>query len=56
MILADENIDEQLIGAIRAIGIEVQSIAKTNKGIADSQIIELARIPPRIILTEDKDF
>ena len=56
MILADENIDHRLIEAIRAIGIEVYSIYEINRGIRDEEIIEFSRTPPRIILTEDKDF
>lgn len=56
MILADENIDKQLVEAIRLSGIDVQWIAHTHKGIADEEIIDLSKIPPRIILTEDKDF
>jgi predicted nuclease of predicted toxin-antitoxin system len=56
MILADENIDHSLIEAIREIGIEVLSIYEMNRGIKDEFIIELSRNPPRIILTEDKDF
>lgn len=56
MILADENIDDQITEAIRAIGIEVYSIAETHSGIEDEEIIKLSKNPPRIILTEDKDF
>jgi predicted nuclease of predicted toxin-antitoxin system len=56
MVIADENIDHSLIEAIRAAGIEVLSIYETSRGIRDEQIIESSRNPPRIILTEDKDF
>lgn len=56
MILADENIDHQLITAIREIGIEVHSIYELNRGLQDESIIALSRNPPRIIMTEDKDF
>ena len=56
MILANENIDHTLIEAIREIGIEVHSIFEKNRGMKDETIIELSRKPPRIILTEDKDF
>ncbi|MEI7584075.1 DUF5615 family PIN-like protein [Runella sp.] len=56
MILADENIDHSLIEAIRAIGLEVYSVYESNRGIRDESIIEFSRNPPRIILTEDKDF
>lgn len=53
MILVDENIDDQIT---RAIGIEVYSISEKHSGINDEQIVELSKEPPRIILTEDKDF
>lgn len=56
MILVDENIDDQITQAIRAMGIEVYSIAEKHSGIGDEQIVELSKEPPRIILTEDKDF
>jgi predicted nuclease of predicted toxin-antitoxin system len=56
MIIADENIDHRLITAIRQLGIQVHSINESNSGIRDEEVIELSRNPPRIILTEDKDF
>ncbi|QJW92048.1 DUF5615 family PIN-like protein [Spirosoma taeanense] len=56
MIVADENIDHSLIDAIRKLGIDVYSISESESGIRDEEVIELARNPPRIILTEDKDF
>lgn len=56
MVIADENIDHQLIEAIRVAGIDVLSVYETSRGIRDEQIIETSRNPSRIILTEDKDF
>lgn len=56
MIIADENIDHSIIKSLREIGIEVYSIYESNRGMDDFQIIEFSRNPPRIILTEDKDF
>ncbi len=56
MILADENIDHSLIESIRSAGIEVYSVYEFHRGTPDFSIIELSRNPPRIILTEDKDF
>ena len=56
MILADENIDHRLIAAIREIGIDVYSIYELNRGLKDESILNFSRDPPRIILTEDKDF
>ncbi|GAB4048327.1 DUF5615 family PIN-like protein [Spirosoma foliorum] len=56
MIIADENIDHSLISSIRDLGIEVYSVYESNRGIRDEAVIESSRNPPRIILTEDKDF
>ena len=56
MILADENIDYRLIAAIQEIGIDVYSVYELNRGLKDESILEFSRDPPRIILTEDKDF
>ncbi len=56
MILADENIDFAIIKALRDIGVEVHSIAESNSGISDSEVIKLSLNPSKIILTEDKDF
>jgi predicted nuclease of predicted toxin-antitoxin system len=56
MILADENIDPRFITAIRSIPIDVFSIQEHYRGISDEEILEISKNPPRIILTEDKDF
>ena len=56
MIIADENIDHSIIATLRSAGIEIYSIYESNRGIRDEDIIESSRNPPRIILTEDKDF
>ncbi|MBD2754920.1 DUF5615 family PIN-like protein [Spirosoma validum] len=56
MIIADENIDHSLILTIRGLGIEIYSVYESNRGIRDETVIESSRNPPRIILTEDKDF
>ena len=56
MILADENIAHRLIRDIRNAGFNVYSIYESNRGLSDEAIIDFSRNPPRIILTEDKDF
>jgi len=56
MIIADENIDHSLIASIRELDIEVYSVYESNRRIRDESVIESSRNPPRIILTEDKDF
>ncbi len=56
MILADENIDHRLIAELRAAGHAIVSVYESHRGLSDEAIIALSRNPPRIILTEDKDF
>lgn len=56
MILADENIDHSLIAALRTAGYVVDSVYESHRSLSDEAIIELSRNPPRLILTEDKDF
>ena len=56
MILADENINTRIIEEIRKIPVEVFSIVENYQGISDEEVIILSKSPPRIILTEDKDF
>lgn len=56
MILADENIDHSIIQMLRKNGISVTSIYENYRGISDEEVISLSKKPPKIILTEDKDF
>lgn len=56
MILADENIDAHLVSILKSNGIPVISIKEKYQGITDEEVIHLSKNPPRIILTEDKDF
>jgi predicted nuclease of predicted toxin-antitoxin system len=56
MILADENIFQDIIKALREAGFEVYSIYENQRGTKDVDIVQLSKNPPRIILTEDKDF
>lgn len=56
MIIADENLDQRFIKAIKEAGIEVYSVFEQDRGIRDEAVIEISQHPKRIILTEDKDF
>jgi predicted nuclease of predicted toxin-antitoxin system len=56
MILADENIDSHIVFILRSNGIEVSFIKEDHQGVSDEDVIRLSKVPPRIILTEDKDF
>ena len=56
MILADENLPSSIQDALVNAGVEVFSIASNLSGVPDSEVIQFSKKPPRIILTEDKDF
>lgn len=56
MILADENIDAHLVSVLRSNNIDVSFIKEDHRGVTDEEVVRLSKNPPRIILTEDKDF
>jgi predicted nuclease of predicted toxin-antitoxin system len=56
MIVADENIFRGLIAALRKEGFDVISIFESYRGMSDVDIAAFSLNPPRIIITEDKDF
>ncbi|MPR36185.1 DUF5615 family PIN-like protein [Salmonirosea aquatica] len=56
MILADEGLNGNLVKALRGDSYEVIWIKELNAGMADKDIIALARKNNQIIITEDKDF
>ena len=56
MIIADENIDGRLILKLRETGFEIVSIKESFRGYSDREIIQMAKSPNSILITEDKDF
>jgi predicted nuclease of predicted toxin-antitoxin system len=54
--IADESVNKNLIVALRKAGLSVFSIAEESAGISDEKIVIQSLIPPRIIISEDKDF
>lgn len=56
MILADEGLNGNLVKALREEGYEITWIKETDPGLADEEIIALARKSGKILITEDKDF
>ena len=56
MIIADESLNGNLVIAIREAGFDVLSIAEECAGISDEEIAISSISPPRIIISEDKDF
>ncbi len=56
IVVADENIPQQLIEKLRSNGFEVLSIRDTYRGIHDGKVIEIVKSLQGVLLTEDKDF
>jgi predicted nuclease of predicted toxin-antitoxin system len=54
--VADENIDAQIVGSLRALGHEVLYVAEMARGIRDEDVLTLARDRAGILVTGDRDF
>lgn len=54
--MVDECCPAAVVGALRAAGHDVVSMAETAPSTTDAQVLELARHDDRILITEDKDF
>ena len=55
-ILADENVNYNIVKHIRQHGIDIISILELKRGVSDLEVIKLASKHNAIILTEDSDF
>jgi len=55
-LLADENIDRQIVEALRGKGYIVGYIAEMEPGISDDAVLDLANKSEALLLTADKDF
>jgi predicted nuclease of predicted toxin-antitoxin system len=55
-IVADENIDFQVIRKLRNAGFEVFSISENLASIKDNEVIAVANEQNALLITEDKDF
>ena len=55
-LLADENIDRQIVERLRHEGFDVRYIAETDAGISDDEVLDLANRDGSLLLTADKDF
>ncbi len=55
-LLADENVGAATIRALRVAGFDVASIAEVCPGIADRQVLRLAREQQRWLVTFDRDY
>ena len=54
--VADENLDSQIVSAVRARGHEVLYVAEMAPGIKDDEVLRLARAESAVLITGDKDF
>jgi predicted nuclease of predicted toxin-antitoxin system len=55
-IVADENIDFQVIRKLREANFEVFSICESLFSIKDKEVLKVANEQNALLLTEDKDF
>jgi predicted nuclease of predicted toxin-antitoxin system len=55
-IVADENIEKEIVDRLRADGHDVVFIAETARGIDDGAVLDRSMGARRILLTADKDF
>lgn len=55
-LLADENIENEMIIGLRLAGFEVDSIRENTPGIEDGSVLDIANKTSSILLTSDKDF
>jgi predicted nuclease of predicted toxin-antitoxin system len=56
VIVADENVDLELIRLLRISNFDVISIAETSSGISDVAVLEIANSLKALLITEDTDF
>ena len=54
--VADENIDEPIITALREFKIDVLSISELMSGCSDSEVLSYANKNNSFLITSDKDF
>ncbi|MEO8628064.1 MAG: DUF5615 family PIN-like protein [Betaproteobacteria bacterium] len=54
--IADESCDFAVVRGLRDAGYDVVAIAESSPGIDDLQVIAMAKLAERILITEDKDF
>ncbi len=55
-ILADENIEREIVDALRQTGHSITDIKETSPGVEDIDVLAIATGLDSILLTNDKDF
>lgn len=54
--LADENVEEPVVRALRRAGHDVASVRDVAGGCSDREVLDLANREGRVLVTNDKDF
>jgi predicted nuclease of predicted toxin-antitoxin system len=55
-LLCDEGVDRPIVDRLRQAGFEVLYVAEMSPGMADEEVLELARRASALLITADKDF
>jgi predicted nuclease of predicted toxin-antitoxin system len=55
-LVADENIDRQIVDRLRHEGHEVSYVAEFDPGLPDPEVLLMGRTAGALLLTADKDF
>jgi predicted nuclease of predicted toxin-antitoxin system len=55
-IVADENVDVELIKNLNRAGLKIFSVLEKLPGVSDEEVLAIANSHQAIILTEEKDF
>lgn len=55
-ILADENIEGEIVAALRKLGHSVSDVKEISPGVEDTDILTMANDLDSVLLTNDKDF
>lgn len=55
-LLADENVPAPSVDRLRASGLDVASVMEEHRGMADEDVIALARRLGRVLVTFDRDI
>ena len=56
ILLADENVDAPIVGALRDAGHRVNYVRELAPGIDDRRVLDLANAGNALLLTSDNDF
>lgn len=56
MFVADENVESAIVHRLRQDGHDVVWIAESNPGTTDDQVMAIAEIQERLLITGDTDF